>query len=96
MYVPSVYPIELLDADGHAVAAAGSGMVTADVPPGQDGRAWSLRLYKSWDTIRMINLPQAFARSPAALLVPEDAAEPGGVEQRSPESSGAGTTRGSP
>lgn len=80
MYVPSVNPIELFDADGRKVAAAGSGIVTADVPAGQDGRAWSFRHYKSWETIRMINLPQAFARSPAALLVPEDVAAARGGE----------------
>jgi hypothetical protein len=74
MYVPSVNPIELLDGDGHKIAAAGSGLVVADVPEGQDGRAWSFRNYKSWDSVRMINLPQVFALSPGALIVPEDAA----------------------
>jgi hypothetical protein len=74
MYVPSVSPIELLDANGLKVQAPGSGLVVADVPEGQDGRAWSFRRYKSWFPIAMINLPQAFARSPGALLVPEDAA----------------------
>jgi hypothetical protein len=74
LYVPAGSgPFQLFDADGRHVEAASAGLILATVPAGQDGRAWSFASYKSFEPIRMLNLPQAFAASPAALLVPEDA-----------------------
>ncbi|HEX4336101.1 MAG TPA: DUF4838 domain-containing protein [Polyangiaceae bacterium] len=74
MYAPSVLPVELFDGDGHAVPSAGLGLISVPVPKGQDGRVWSFRGYKSWVPIRAFSVPQVFALSPDALLVPEDAA----------------------
>lgn len=63
-------PIEIHDADGRLVPTQGRRVVMFDVPPGQDGRVWSFRNYKGWEPVRMLNLPQVFALSPGALLVP--------------------------
>jgi hypothetical protein len=63
-------PIEIRDADGRLVSTHGRRVVMFDVPPGQDGRVWSFRNYKGWEQVRMLNLPQVFALSPDALLVP--------------------------
>ena len=44
------------------------------IPPGQDGKIWSLARSVSPDVPhRMLNAPQAFALSPEALMVPESA-----------------------
>jgi hypothetical protein len=73
MDTPGALPVKVFDADGKAVGPVDGRLVVVDVAPGQDGRAWSLRGYKGWDAIRMINLPQSFSLFPETLLVPEDA-----------------------
>jgi hypothetical protein len=45
-----------------------------EIPAGQDGKVWSLdNLVTPNYTVEMLNAPQAFALSPDALLVPQDA-----------------------
>lgn len=61
---------EIRDPDGRPVPTRGSRVVMFDVPPGEDGKVWSFRNYKGWEQVRMLNLPQVFALSPGALLVP--------------------------
>jgi hypothetical protein len=63
-------PVEVRDADGRPVATTGRRVVMFDVPAGEDGRVWSLRNYKGWEPVRMLNLPQVFALSPDALFIP--------------------------
>jgi hypothetical protein len=67
-------PIEVRDNDGRVVPQQGDRVLIMDVPAGQDGKVWSLKGYKGWEPIRMLNLPQVFAQSPDALLEPVDAA----------------------
>lgn len=54
---------------------AAPGIVLVDVPPGQDGQAWSLGEVMSLTAqeIKLLNAPQLFAFAPDALLVPQDA-----------------------
>lgn len=52
------------------------GIVLVDVPPGQDGRIWALGDVKAPQPLYMMNVPHAFAFSPDALLVPQDALKP--------------------
>jgi hypothetical protein len=45
-----------------------------EIPAGQDGQVWSLEgLVVPDHPLEVLNAPQAFALSPAALLVPSDA-----------------------
>jgi hypothetical protein len=49
-------------------------LMLIDIPVDQQGRVWSLDRAKTPNTpLVMLNAPQAFAFTPAALLVPEDA-----------------------
>lgn len=73
MYAPGAIPLRIRDGDGRPVITEPGSLLLIDVPSGQDGRVWSLAGYKAWTSIRMLNLPQAFAFFPDALLVPSDA-----------------------
>ena len=70
MHVPGVIPIKLFDGDGKPVTYQGSKLIVADVPPGQDGRVWSLSGYKAWVPIKLLNAPQVFSFFPDTLMVP--------------------------
>jgi hypothetical protein len=74
LYAPGAVPIKLYDGDGRLVPQGPfSSTVVVDVPNGEDGRVWSLKDYKAWQTLRMVNAPQSFALSPDAVMVPDDA-----------------------
>jgi hypothetical protein len=49
------------------------GIYEVAVPPGEDGKIWSMTDVKTPAAMTMINVPQYFAFSPEALLVPESA-----------------------
>jgi len=68
----SAAPVRISDGDGRPVSVERSPLTIADVPPGQDGRVWSVRDYKSNDSIRMLNAPQSFSLAPDTVMVPEE------------------------
>jgi hypothetical protein len=70
----SAVPVRLADGDGRPVPVERSSLTFADVPPGQDGRVWSVRDYKSNEPIRMLNAPQSFSLAPDTVMVPEEVA----------------------
>ncbi|MCC7519015.1 MAG: DUF4838 domain-containing protein [Verrucomicrobiae bacterium] len=70
---PGVVPVRVFDPDGRDVGPVDGRLVVVEVLPGQDGQAWSLRGYKGWKTIKMLNLPQSFSLFPETLMVPENA-----------------------
>jgi hypothetical protein len=49
------------------------GIVVVDVPPGQDGKVWSLGDVRTPQPMSLLNVPSAFAVSPDQLLVPASA-----------------------
>ena len=70
----SAVAVQVFDADGQEVDAEGQrGLIVMQVPEGQDGRIWSLKGFVSSQRLRMLNVPQVLAWSPAGLLVPSDA-----------------------
>lgn len=70
MHMPGVVPIKLFDGDGKPATYQGSKLIVADVPPGQDGRVWSLSGYKAWVPIKVLNAPQVFSFFPDTLMLP--------------------------
>jgi hypothetical protein len=62
----------LLNADGQEVPVQGERLLWVDVPPGQDGHPWSVRGYKSYEPLRLLNCPQVFAFTPETLLIPRE------------------------
>ncbi len=76
LYVPGVIPVTFTDSNGKEVPYSGDKLAVIDVPPGEDGKIWSLHGYKSWSSIHMLNLPRVFALSPESLMVPADALHP--------------------
>jgi hypothetical protein len=74
MHVPGAIPIKLFDGDGKPVTYQGGKLLVADVPPGQDGRVWSLSGYKAWVPIKLLNAPQVFSFFPDTMMVPAPAA----------------------
>ena len=52
----------------------GGKLLVAPVPPGQDGKVWSLdRLVQPYQNFETLNFPQVFSLAPELLLVPSDA-----------------------
>ncbi len=78
-YLPYIAagPPRFFDPEGKEVKPVkenGGIILLVKVPPGQDGKVWSLSHLKAPnEPLRMLNMPQAFAFSPDALLIPEDA-----------------------
>ncbi len=72
---PPVLTIRLFDGEGRPVPTRGRRLILADVPPGQDGRIWSLSGPSTSQPIRLLNAPQAVAFTPAGLMVPEELRE---------------------
>jgi hypothetical protein len=73
----SVTPVEVLGPGGQKLPTVGSRLIYVDVPPGQDGQAWSMQNIKTWEVVRMVNVPNAWSFSPEGLMVPEDVAPKG-------------------
>jgi hypothetical protein len=69
--------VRVFDPQGNATAIASydnDHVKLVKIPAGQDGKVWSLEgLVVPHYPMEMLNAPQAFALSPAALLVPSDA-----------------------
>lgn len=69
----------LWDAAGKPVefsAHDGGKILFLEVPAGQDGKVWTIdRIIAPNEGMRMLNVPQVFAFSPEALMVPRDALE---------------------
>ena len=78
MHAPGAIPIKLFDADGKPVNYSGAKLITASVPPGQDGRVWSFSGYKAWTPVKMMNAPQVFSFFPDTIMLPDDADQPRG------------------
>jgi hypothetical protein len=70
-------PVTILNAEGKEAKLDmrdGGRMLLITVPPGQDGKVWSLQGSRSPnEPHRMLNVPAAFSFSPDTLMVPEDA-----------------------
>ena len=75
LFQESAYPIEVRDSTGQVHQGKGRKLIVIDVPPGQDGKVWSISKYKAWTGLRLLNVPQAFSFSPDAILVPKELAE---------------------
>jgi hypothetical protein len=73
MYSPGVLPLKFEDGDGNSVDYEPAGpQIVLDVPEGQDCRVWSLREFKAWSPIKMLNVPQVFSFHPDTMMVPEE------------------------
>jgi hypothetical protein len=81
LYVPDSLPeimeAHFYDPQGQKIKPAtydGRRVYLVEIPAGQDGKVWSLdNLVTPNSSVEMLNAPQAFALSPDALLVPQDA-----------------------
>lgn len=82
MYYPlgdfaGVYKFRVLDPNGgtaRIVYRDNRRTLLVDVPPGQDGKVWSLERSVSPNNPHlMLNAPQAFSLEPGALMIPADA-----------------------
>jgi len=69
-------PIEVRDGNDKLVGEPANGFIIKAVPPGQDGKVWSVLKYKSYLPLRPLNVPPYFALSPQTLLVPAEVAPP--------------------
>lgn len=71
------FPPQIMDPDGKRMPIErhdGGKMMLVAVPPGMDGKVWSLADSRSPDhPHRMLNVPHVFAFSPETLSVPADA-----------------------
>ncbi len=77
LYEKSVVVPEIFDSRGKPVDLQGQrGMIVIDVPRGEDGKVWSFQKYKSWEPLRLINIPHAIGLTAETLLVPRDALIP--------------------
>ena len=82
MYYPNsdyagAFKFEVLDPEGKPAALQardGRRTLVVQVPPGMDGRIWSLNHSVSPDEpLQMLSTPQAFSLAPELLRVPRDA-----------------------
>ena len=67
-------PVKVLGPTGQTLPTVGNRLVYADVPPGQDGKVWSMQNIKSWELVHMVNVPNVWSFSPDGIMVPQDVA----------------------
>ncbi len=72
LYCPGVIPVEIRDGAGQLVPGPAQGSIILDVPPGQDGTVWSITRFKSWEHLKLLNVPQAVALTRQTMLVPAE------------------------
>ncbi len=72
LHCDSVTPVEILDGTNRRLPVTGRRLLCVDVPPGQDGKTWSLRNIKSSHGVRFVNVPSVWSFSPQGLMLPED------------------------
>ena len=73
-------PTTLRTPDGEQIVLEQRGpLVVVDVPPGQDGRVWSIQRNSANKAVELLNAPSYYSLSPDTLMVPADTP---GVAQR--------------
>ena len=70
----SVTPVDVLDGSNRRLPVTGRRLLCIDVPPGQDGKTWSLRNIKTSQVVRLVNVPSVWSFSPQGLMIPDDVA----------------------
>ncbi len=72
-YAQGAIPFSLFDPEGVELQEKVNQFVAFDVPPGKDGKVWSLAKFKGgWNPIRALNYPGLFALSSEGMLAPEE------------------------